>query len=298
MAGDGLKITLAGIGGGLTVDKNGRALLPTPLVFQCPPLETYQITHAFNFGTYDTIDDDQYSRRGSRQLRTWQFDTLIMYMGVQMAPTSFVQDPRVMKPTSQHFVGLTPSWVPYPRKQPGAANQHQQRRPEWYVDQIRNIFVAGAPFKYTAAFKNSTVIHMTYATLTGFTEDYKHGEGDAIYLDAVSFMEWRDPRGKTPQGTAKLPAHVRFRKAPPNNRYIAYDIKTNKNIKTKAARTGTTFADLARHYYGNGTQWRHIMKANKCKGGSGNVPIFTHWYPKRLSRGKPNVTVTVPTKPK
>lgn len=278
---DGLKITLSGIGGGLTVDKNGKALLPQPLVFQCPPLEQYVIAHTFNFGTYDTIDDDQYSRRGSRQLDTWQFDTLIMYLG---------SDKTNQGGELQHYA---PQWVPYPRKAPGGK---QMRAPEWYVQQLRNIFVAGAPFKYCAAFKDSTVIHLTKATLTAFNEDYKHGEGDAIYLDGVSFTEWRDPRGQTQTKTAKLPAQVRFRKEAKTGRFLAYDIKTNKNVKTKSKTTGTTFADLARDYYGDGSQWRRIANANKCKGGGGNVPIFKHWYPHRLSKGKPNVTVKVPQK--
>lgn len=97
MTWDGLKITLSGINPGLTVDVNGRALLPTPLILQCPPLEQYTIAHTFNQGTYDTIDDDQFMRRGSRQLDTWTFDTLAMYMG------------------NDANGNYTPDWVPFPK---------------------------------------------------------------------------------------------------------------------------------------------------------------------------------------
>jgi nucleoid-associated protein YgaU len=54
--------------------------------------------------------------------------------------------------------------------------------------------------------------------------------------------------------------------------------------------------DLARHFYGDGSKWRHIASANHLKGGGGNTPIFKHWYPHRISRGKPNVTMTIPKK--
>lgn len=271
---DGVKVVLSGFGG-LTVDRNGRKLLPQPFVFQCGPLEQYTLAHTFNFGTYDTVDDDQFARRGSRQLSTWQFDTLVMYLGVG-------------SDKSKHYA---PGWVPYPRKQPGG---QQYYRPEWYVNQLRNLFVAGAPFRYVASFKGSTVIHRTYAVLTAFNEDYKHGEGDAIYLSGVSFMEWRDPRGTPPPRGARLPAHVKFRKS--GERYLAYDIKTNRNVKTRSKTAGTTFNDLARDFYGDAGDWRTIAKANKCKGGSGSLPIFTHWYAKS-HRKLSSVTIVVPKKP-
>jgi hypothetical protein len=272
---DGLKVILTGIGNGLTVDQNGRALLPQAFVFQCSPLEQYTLAHTFNFGTYDTVDDDQFARRGSRQLSTWQFDTMVMYLGA-----------------TAHDKHYLPGWVPYPIKEPGG---QQMQRPEWYVDQLRNLFVAGAPFRYVATFKGSTTIHRTYAVLTAFNEDYRHGEGDAIYLSAVSFMEWRDPRGTPPRHGARLPAHIRFRET--GGRYLAYDVKTNRMVKTRSKTNGTTFMDLARDFYGDAGDWRTIAKANKCHGGSGSLPIFKQWFPHRLARGKPNVTVVVPTSP-
>ena len=272
---DGLKVTLAAIGNGLTVNKQGRPLLPKPFVFQCPPLEQFEIVHAQNFGTYDTIDDDQYVRRGSRQLDTWQFDTLVMYLGVDENGK------------------YGPSWVPHPTKEPGTS---QYRAPEWYRDQLTDLHNAGSPFLYTAAFKNSTTIRRGYAVLTGYTETYKHGEGDAIYLTAVTFSEWRDPDGATPKprGHTKLPAHVRFRIT--NGLYVAYEANTGHTIPRRG-KLGSTLADLARWFYGDGTKWRQVAKANHLKGGDGNTPIFKHWYPHRLARGVPNVTMTVPKEP-
>lgn len=275
---DGLKITLSGIGQGLTTDKNGKMLLPTPLVFQCPPLEEYTIQRSFSRGTYDTVDDDQFSRRGSRQLATWSFDTLFMYLGVDDAGN------------------YAPHFVPYPTREPDGVQYH---RPEWYIQTIRNIHFAGAPFAYAAAFQDSTTIHLTYATLESFTEAYRHGEGDAIYLTGATFLEWRDPRGATQPAPNALPAKVRFRdpRTQVNNRFIAYDIRTNRNVTTKAKTTGTTFADMARFYYGNGGLWRTIAKANKCYGGTGDQPVFRRWYNGRLSKGVPTVTLSIPQKP-
>jgi hypothetical protein len=273
---DGMKITLSGIGNGLTRDINNRLLLPVPLVLQCPPLEMYPIAHTFNFGTYDTVDDDQYSRRGSRQLDTWQFDTLMMYLG------------------TDDQGNYHPPWVPFPVNEPGS-NQYQ--RPEWYVEQIRSLFNAGSPFRYVAVFPDATVVHSTYAVLTGFTEEYRHGEGDAIYFTGMAFQEWRDPRGNTLPRPSPFPASARFRRVAPAGRYIAYDLQTNRIIKTRSPTTGTTFADLARSYYGNAALWRTIAKANKCTGAAGDAPVFTTWFRSRLSRGEPNVTLTIPKPP-
>lgn len=272
---DGLKVTLSGLGNGLTVNKAGRELLPVPFVFQCPPLEEYSIAHAQNFGTYDTIDDDQFIRRGSRQLDTWQFDTLVMYLGVDANGN------------------YSPGWVPHPTREP---NSSQYYRPEWYRDQLWDLHDAGSPFRFVAAFTRSTTIRATYAVLTGFSEVYKHGEGDAIYFTGVTFTEWRDPGGATTprRGHTKLPAHVKFRST--GGHYIAYEANTGVTIPHRG--TATTLADLARWFYGDGTKWRLIAKANHLKGGDGNALIFSHWYPHRLSGGKPNVTMTVPQQPK
>jgi hypothetical protein len=270
---DGVKLTISGIGNGLTVDKNGRPLLPVPFVFQCSPLEEFSIVHAFNFGTYDTIDDDQFVRRGSRQLDTWAFDTMAMYLG------------------DDGYGNHRPAWVPYPTRESSGS---QYQRPEWYRDQLWALFDAGSPFKFAAHFKHSTTIRRTFAVLTAFNEVYKHGEGDTIYFQGVSFQEWRDPRGQTvpSRGTLRLPAHVRFRSI--GGHYIAYDTATNRNIPH--AKAASTLADLAHFYYGDASKWRQIATANHLKGGGSTSYIFSRWYPHRLSSGKPNVTMVVPRK--
>jgi hypothetical protein len=279
---EGLKITLSGAGHGLSRDKHNRELFPHPFVFQCGPMETYTIAHTFNFGTYDTIDNDQFSRRGSRQLTTWQFDTLAMYLGTD-------QQGR-----------YAPHWVPFPRKEKGGVQYH---RPEWYRAQLRHIFKAGEPFKYTAS-EGNLVIHSLYATLTAFNEEYRAGEGDAIYLTGVSFQEWRDPRGQPHMHKPKhhnphLPAHIRFKWHPAKSRWLAYDLRTGKEIKVRSSAVGhgTTFADLARHYYHDGAQWRHIAQANHCHGKGGDMPIVKGWFNKRMSHGRPTLTLKIPTKP-
>lgn len=273
---DGLKVTLAPVPGGLTVNKQGRPLLQPPFVFQCPPLEQFEIVHTQNFGTYDTIDDDQFIRRGSRQLDTWTFDTLVMYLGVTDAGY------------------YAPSWVPNPTKEP---KSQQYLDPNWYRGQLWDLHNAGAPFRYISAFAGGSILRRAFAVLTGFTEVYKHGEGDAIYFTGVSFSEWRDPGSATkPRGHTKLPAHVKFRLT--NGIYIAYEANGGRVIPRHNKGKGTTLADLARWFYGDGTKWRQIAKANHLKGGDGNVAIFTHWYPRRLAHGKPNVTMTVPQQAK
>jgi hypothetical protein len=270
---DGLKVTLSAIGNGLTVDKQGRPLLPQPFVFQCPPLEQFQVTHAQNFGTYDTIDDDQFIRRGARSLDTWTFDTLVMYLGVDAV--------------GHH----APSWVPYPTREPHSAQFYS---PEWYRGQLKDLHDAGSPFLFEAAFHRSSMARRSFAVLTGFSEVHKHGEGDTIYFTGVAFSEWRDPGDASKKrGHTKLPAHVRFRIT--GGHYIAYEANTGHTVPTRKG--GTTLADLARWFYGDGTRWRLIASANHLKGGDGNASIFSHWYPHRLAHGKPNVTMVVPQQP-
>ena len=278
---DGLKVTLSSIGG-LTVDKQGRSLLPQAFVFQCGPLEQYTVAHNFNMGTYDTIDDDQFARRGSRQLDTWQFDSLAMYLGSTN--------------DGKHYL---PGWVPYPTKMPGG---QQYRRPEWYVEQLRTLFDAGAPFRYVCAFKDSTTIHRTFALLTAFNEDYRHGEGDTIYLSAVSFMEWRDPRGSTArhhhQQSARLPARVYFKESVEikGGPFIAWDDQVGQVGTDDVYKRPVTLCDLAHFYYHDPGEWRTIAQANKFHGGSGNAPIYQTWGPKG-SKKPTGWFLTVPQKP-
>lgn len=276
---DGLKVTLSSIGG-LTQDKQGRALLPQAFVFQCGPLEQYTVAHEFNMGTYDTIDDDQFARRGSRQLDTWQFDTLAMYLGSTK--------------DGKHYL---PGWVPYPTPMPGG---QQYRRPEWYVEQLRSLFDAGAPFRYACAFKNSTTIHRTFALLTAFNEDYRHGEGDTIYLSAVSFMQWRDPRGSSPKHhkqSLRLPARVHFKvnNEVNNGPFLAWDDEIGQVGSTNPHQP-TTLSDLAHFYYHDPGEWRAIAKANKLHGGSGSAPIYQTWGPK-TSKKPTGWFLIVPKKP-
>jgi hypothetical protein len=268
---DGLKITLSGIGNGLTVNKQGRPLLQPPFVFQCPPLEQFEIVHSQNFGTYDTIDDDQFNRRGSRQLDTWVFDTLVMYLG-------------------EDDVGHhAPSWVPFPT--PERAKGKAIHPPEWYRTQLVDLLNAGSPFRFVAAFSGSSLVRRTFAVLTGFSEVYKHGEGDAIYFAGVSFSEWRDPGNASKVKLKKVPGQVRFRIT--GGQYMAYEANTKHSIPARG-KQGSTLSDLARWYYGDASKWRLIAKANNLKGGSGTTPIFTHWYPHKLARGEPNVTMNIP----
>lgn len=287
---EGLALTISALPNGLTVNKRGRPLLPEPFVFQCSPLEQFEIAHQFNMGTWDTIDDDQFLRRGSRQLDTWSFDTLAMYLGVV---------------DHRHRDRPTPTWVPFPKREP---NGHQYRRPEWYRDQLVELHNAGAPFRFIAHFPHSTTIRRAFAVLTGFSEVYKHGESDTIYFAGVSFTEWRDP-GDATKVKIKLPAHVHFRRGERGTNlltgerviipvstggvFVAFDTVTNLHVPMHGAK-GSTLADLARHYYGDHSKWRQIATANHLKGGSGSTPIFTHWFPHRFAHGKPNVTLTVP----
>lgn len=277
---EGLQIALSAMPANLTVARNGRKLLQDPFVFQIPPLEEYQTARAYNHAMYDTINNGQFIRLGSRQSDTWSFDTLVMYLGVDRNGLS------------------TPRWVPFPTAE---KTGHQKRPPEWYVGQLTELLDSGAPFRYVAAFRNSTTVRRAWAVLTGFTEVHKFGEGDAIYLSGVGFAEWRDPGAATqpaPRGSHKLPASVAFRQIKTSlgkRIWVAFEFqgwqrgssKHGKQIKgwgrqvPNRGERDSTLNDLARYFYGDASKWRWIALANNLRGGTGDSPIKNHWFPRR-----------------
>lgn len=242
---------------GLTVDVHGRALLEVPFVFQCPPLDSHRVQHAFTFGNYDTIEDGQFTRRGSRQLDTWQFDTLAMYLGNA-------------DPTTEDSNSQKPSWVPFP-----TMDGPNYQPPQWYVDQLKLVHDAGAPFRYRAAFLNAPegTVHRTPAILTGFAENHRGGEGDAIYMEAVTFSEWRNPsvtsNGAPVRSPKQLPSSVTLRRN---------DLGTTTGAYTSAgqrvpASGNVTLGALAKYFYGDPSIWRVIATANGIKSPTANSAL-------------------------
>jgi hypothetical protein len=276
---DGLLIQLSPHPQGLTVDANGRQLLGATqygYVFQCPPMDAFTIQHQYNFTNYDTILDGQFSRWGSRQLATWQFDTLVMYLG-SYDPAPIANRSRLRR--SSKARGPNPSWVPFP----DPTNPHQgtlpppKYTPDWYRNQLWALHDSGAPFTFFAKFNGTDIgaTLLTWATLTAFTESYKAGEGDAIYFTGVTFQEWRDPtinkQGLGQPKRANLPTTVELRRVLPKNP-LSYGCFTPNGRRVPESGE-PTLAQLAKHFYGSSEFWKVIARANSVRGGGPNTPL-------------------------
>lgn len=279
---EGMRITLSGLGGGLTVDLKGKRLLPAPFVFQCPPLEEFKVTHAFTMANYDTLYDGQFARRGSRQLMTWSFDTLVMEIGLNEAH-------------NRH----APGWIPFPQwRRVGVPHP-----PSFWTNQLKHLHDAGAPFKFVAEYEEwnagqhgfapiSGPMLSTAAVLLGFSETHKHGEGDAIYLEGVSFSEWRDPTiGQKHQGHPS--------DTPPTTVTLRRDgsVLTQKHhiIPKPPAKRHATLCDLSKFFYHSPNHWREIANANKLTHGGGNTGLVK--FPKYHKIPPKGVTVKIPKLP-
>lgn len=293
--GEGLKLTLSALPG-LTVDEHGRPLLAQPFVFQCPPLEEFKIARAFTFGNYDTIEDGQFTRRGGRQLKTWEFDTLVMEMGTTTHARNgqFIPAGRIatadgtdrtvrLAPKFDATARRSPGWVPFPVYD---GSTRLPVPPAWFVKQLDAVHDAGCPFKLVAswaggrddkAFNQSAdslgPVLSCSAVMLGFTEGHKHGEGDSVYLESMSFSEWRDPTASQRglgQGKRQMPIKL--------NLYSngTATLPTGQLVEgpNGVVKIGVTAAWLSKRFYGDPGFWRDIFKANGLKGGSANTPLI------------------------
>lgn len=143
----GMKITLSRV-----ANITQKGLLNDPYHFQCSPLESFRVTHAFEHTDYSTIKGETFSRKSTKGLRTIQFQTLIVDWG------SFVNV------QEYDFAKLT--------------------------DTLIEICESGSPVKLTVDRGDSTGFSMP-VTLRQFDVEEKAGEPDSRYFD-VSFTEWRD----------------------------------------------------------------------------------------------------------
>jgi hypothetical protein len=263
MSGEGLRVVLHELKKpkNITVDFNGRPLLKTPLVLQCGPMEELAITRQFTTNNYDTVSRISYTRSGARQLRVWQFDTLAMYLALQ--------------PDGK----TNPGFVPWPTISNG-----QVLPPEHYAELLGSIHDSGAPFLFTVGYPFvAKPILSCPANLLQYNESYEAGEIDAIYFKGLSFSEWRDPlvkeKGKA-EKKHKTPATVTLYLKKHNHHAAGKCVTTSGHVIPKKAGDCTPI-ELARYFYGEPSDWRHICKANNLHGGGGHTalvkfPRFAH----------------------
>jgi hypothetical protein len=144
--------------------------------------------------------------------------------------------------------------------------------------ELRRIMNAGTPFLLSVdnpALRGGYDLRMA-ATFRSLTVTERAGEVDARYVD-VSFVEYRDVRVKRflkgEAGDDKLPITLLVRRLPKRH---------------------DTFSELAKHYYGDPSLWRHIRKANDAFAGIGGHQKLTDT---KAYKKNHNVKVKVPRKP-
>lgn len=236
VSGDGLRISLSRVRGW-----TAEGLLTHALFLQCPPLETFTIVNGFAHSDYDTLRQGQFSRPSGRQLRTVQFQTLI----VDFRPPWAFWAP----PVSDSFTPLV-GGVAHPLPQ-GVGGQEEKGaqlpNPLQVADELEEILNSGTPFQFRAAnpaYWGASRKDLTMmATLRSMSVEERAGEVDARYFD-LSFTEYRraevSRKAQGFQGGGKI-------------RNLPYKHTLQK---------GDTLTRLAKKYYGSTNRWRNIAKAN------------------------------------
>jgi hypothetical protein len=152
--GKGLRVCLKRCAG------TARNVLKQPYFFQVPPLESITTNHGYNFTDYETINEGQFSRGMSRQLKTVEFQTM--------------------------FVDQDWFYVLVRHRNAGPD-------PQKLSEQLSHILNSGTPFKLLIGNLNlwdNYDVQMK-ATLRTLTVEERAGEIDARYVN-VSFTEHRD----------------------------------------------------------------------------------------------------------
>lgn len=190
-SGQGLIVEMAPIP---SVTPQGIFLNEQPLVFQCPPLDSFGEDGGMTFDDYRTVNDGTHSMPSSGpDLKTISFTTL--------------------------FVDWQPDWSML--KQRGWSPD-----PQAFVNEMKRIRDAGKPFRLLAHqsnFRNKYEVDWP-ATLRSVRWEMRGGEEDAYYV-TVSFSEYRQPGIQkflvAPQHHPSLPAKLPVKKLPANRNTLA-----------------------------------------------------------------------------
>jgi hypothetical protein len=163
-------------------------LLKAPLYLQCPPLESFSTGYAFSHADYDTVRAGQHSRPAGKQLRTVQFQTLL--------------------------VDFSPSWAVWLPSRAGTP----QPDPLTTRNALVKLLESGSPFRFRAInpgyWGDGRADLEMMATLRTLSVEERAGEPDARYLD-LAFTEYRVPElGRKAKGSARHAGGGRARDLP------------------------------------------------------------------------------------
>lgn len=255
-----------------------RGLLRHPFHFQVPPLDEFGWDVAHGWSDYEAIRKGQFSRSGSRQLRTMTLRSLVVDYNPSWA--SWAGGHR-------HMGGgdLTPGHAPLrvtdplgnptgttsgangaqPMQEPGGIAPNPRR----VADQLTRLCHAGTPMRlivWNRALYNKPDVDMPI-TLRSVSVRERAGEPDSRYFN-LTFTEYREAqqerRGYGKNRRHELPALVRV-----NRNGVAVELehgdeelRRGQRHKIGSADNPATLRKLSKHFYGHTRGWRRIAAKN------------------------------------
>lgn len=210
-------------------DLTDKDVLETPFHFQCPPLDTFAVSYSYGYNTYQTLRHGEMITPSGRALAVVSFRTL--------------------------FLSYNASWTfDVDRPNPLSATRA-----------LRRILHSGTPFAlyvHNNDLWGRKDVHWSpkngnAAVLTSLDVEEAAGEPDTRYVN-VSFQEYREPK-LVRRRKGKRQSESRGRKLP------AVILVTDKTGDWKRTDPGhprsgknASLRDLAKHFYGEQSQWRII----------------------------------------
>lgn len=221
-----------------------RGILEEPFYFQCPPLDSFRWSGTYSWNDYDTLTRGQFSRPGGRQLRTVEFQTLMVDYDPPWAAYDFSQT--LTGPTGVEAApGRTPGKPALKRSEPD---------PLGWTKQLRGLMWSGTPFNLLVGAPDlwgEWDIRNMLVTLRSLDVEERGGEVDARYVN-VSFTEYRDAAVPRRKIAPHLPATLTV------DKHGTLRAKDQSLHGIKFA----SLAHIARFFYGSSSKWRLITRAN------------------------------------
>jgi hypothetical protein len=242
--GIGLEVVMSRIQG-----ETEPGILTVPYMFQCPPLDSFEKGATYSHLDFETVRWGQYSRQSGVQLRTVQFDTLIL--------------------------NYKPSWSnisPDPENASSRGSSGWQPNIHAMCDELESICRSGSPFRLRAfqpAMWGALTSELDWkATMRELRIAQRAGEPETRYITA-SFTEWRkigtNEKGQSPTGTSPagktIGTNQPMTQAGGNSG--AAKGSTSQYISASDLAPGwRTLYDLSKQTYGSTVLWTAIAQAN------------------------------------
>ena len=265
--GEGLLVALYGIEGLTAPD-----ILKRPFYFQCPPLESFSVSTAFNWSTWQTISQGDMASPGGKALSTISFQTL--------------------------FVEGEQTWTFRSSPERGALGV--PTNPQATAARLRAIVNRGTPFGLVVGnrelWTNNDVhwgpVNGNAAVITQADIEERVGEEDARYV-SVTFQEYREPK-LVRRGQGKKKSTGRSKNVPTkvviDEGGEAREVKDGKPT-SRVVVHNATFQKLAKHYYGRQSDAKEIRNAND---GMSNVAVTASLGAVARKRKSKKLTLRIP----